>query len=43
MSDEIRNCEFRFKCPKDWDSLAYRGNGLVIYPNSQYDYPIHGH
>lgn len=21
MSDEIRNCEFRFKCPKDWDSL----------------------
>lgn len=21
MSDEIRNCEFRFKCPKTWDSL----------------------
>ena len=21
MSDEIRNCEFRFKCPKSWDSL----------------------
>jgi hypothetical protein len=21
LSDEIRNCEFRFKCPKTWDSL----------------------
>lgn len=21
MSDEIRNCEFRFKCPKLWDEL----------------------
>ena len=21
MSDVIRNCEFRFKCPKTWDSL----------------------
>ena len=21
MSDEIRNCDFRFKCPKAWDAL----------------------
>ncbi len=21
MSDEIRNCEFRFKCPMTWDAL----------------------
>ncbi len=21
MSDEIRNCEFSFKCPKTWDAL----------------------
>ncbi len=21
LSDEIRNCEFKFKCPKTWDSL----------------------
>lgn len=21
MIDEIRNCEFRFKCPKTWDAL----------------------
>jgi hypothetical protein len=21
MSDVIRNCEFRFKCPQTWDSL----------------------
>jgi hypothetical protein len=22
MSTEIRNCEFRFECPKLWDALA---------------------
>lgn len=21
MSDEVRNCEFSFKCPKTWDAL----------------------
>ncbi len=21
MQDMIRNCEFRYQCPKDWDSL----------------------
>ena len=22
MNAEIRNCEFRFKCPRTWDSLS---------------------
>ena len=22
MTAEIRNCEFRFECPRSWDSLA---------------------
>ena len=26
---EIRNCEFRFKCPKLWDSLELTGDDTI--------------
>ena len=26
MTAEIRNCEFRFKCPRTWDSLSATGD-----------------
>ena len=26
MNAEIRNCEFRFKCPRTWDSLSATGD-----------------
>ena len=28
---EIRNCEFRFKCPKLWDSLELTGDDTVRF------------
>ena len=31
FSDEIRNCEFRFKCPKTWDSLEKTPNAVQRY------------
>ena len=33
MTAEIRNCEFRFKCPKDWDSLLKTHDPKVRHCN----------
>lgn len=31
MNAEIRNCEFRFKCPKTWDVLELTENDVVRF------------
>ena len=33
MTAEIRNCEFRFKCPKDWDALLKTHDPKVRHCN----------
>jgi hypothetical protein len=36
MTSEIRNCEFRFQCPKTWDSLQTTEKLTVRFcPNCQ--------